>query len=134
MFGAPVTTKPAGVRSAPTAAGPAGMPGGGDMMAQLLPYLPKILSLAKQAPGFIVGYVFTTLFFLVVYGPQRFKLEIAPVAGFHVVCLIILAHLVPIVQAALASIKAAKGRAKEVDRLSADIKMKQQRLNQNDLD
>eukprot|EP00744_Colponema_vietnamica_P025855 GILI01038167.1.p1 GENE.GILI01038167.1~~GILI01038167.1.p1 ORF type:complete len:129 (+),score=21.24 GILI01038167.1:52-438(+) len=119
--------------SQPQAGGMGGMPGG-DMMAQLLPYLPKILGIAKQAPGFIFGYVFTILFFLIVYGPQRFKLEIAPVAGFHVVALVILAHVVPIVMASLATIRAAQGRAKEVDRLSSDIKMKQQRLNQNDLD
>lgn len=116
-------------------AGGAGAGGGGaDMMAQLLPYIPKIMAVAKSAPGFIVGYLVTFLFFLVVYGPQKFKLEVAPVAGFHVVILVILAHVVPIALGVRQQVGAAKSKAKAVDSLSTDIKMRQQRLNQNDLD
>ncbi|KAF8288453.1 hypothetical protein TcYC6_0034650 [Trypanosoma cruzi] len=66
---------------------------GGPLLMQLVRYLPLLMRLLAHLPGFTAGFILTCLFFAVV-GRDTLRNEYAPVAGFHVVALMLLRELV----------------------------------------
>lgn len=63
------------------------------MMGQLLPHLPRILSILSTIPAVIFGFVGGMLWFLFGVGSSAFSERIVPVLGFHVIALVVLKRL-----------------------------------------
>lgn len=94
-----------------------------NMMGQLLPYLPKIFGLLSTAPAFLAGYGIAFFVFLFVIGPTAFRQEIAPIAGFHVVSLVLFKVLWKYYGEGQAAAAAVKVRQESVKSFSKDIKL-----------
>ncbi|KEG06666.1 hypothetical protein DQ04_12831010 [Trypanosoma grayi] len=74
-------------------AGAAPLDPGGPLMLQFLRYLPLLLQVATHLPGFIAGFIVAWLIFVTVVGRSALCDEYAPVAGFHLVALLLLREL-----------------------------------------
>ena len=61
----------------------------GQMVAQIMPHLPKLLALATEAPAFITGYLLAFIYLVIWIGPTAFKRSFAPISGFHLVGLVL---------------------------------------------
>ena len=59
------------------------------LVSSLLPYVPRMLSLASEAPAFLFGYAIAFIYFVVWVGPAKFKTHFAPISGFHMVSIIL---------------------------------------------
>ncbi|ORC88090.1 uncharacterized protein TM35_000181470 [Trypanosoma theileri] len=65
---------------------------GVPLLTRFMPYLPMIIKVATGVPAFFVGFILACLFFLVV-GREALRYEYAPVAGFHLLALLLLRSL-----------------------------------------
>lgn len=93
------------------------------MNPQLLQHLPTILSTVSRIGIAIVGFVFSVFFFLVFVGPRSFRDTIAPVAGFHLIALLLWREIHELVVKGIKmGMKARKDRQMK-KQLSKDIRM-----------
>mmetsp|Transcript_778 Transcript_778/g.833 ORF Transcript_778/g.833 Transcript_778/m.833 type:complete len:118 (+) Transcript_778:48-401(+) len=100
-----------------------GNPQMSNMMGQLLPHLPKILSVLSAAPGVAFGCIMTIVFFVLCYGTTTFRETIAPIAGFHILALVIAKRLYRYAGEGYVAARVVQARHESVERLARDIKM-----------
>lgn len=100
-----------------------GNPQMSNMMGQILPHLPKILSVLSAVPGVAFGFLITLIFFVAFYGTMAFRESIVPIAGFHILALVIAKRLYQYGGEGYAAACAVRARQASVDRLARDIKM-----------
>lgn len=114
------TAAPASAQPAAAGGFPGGMP---NIPADFFKYLPKILAVANEAPGFIFGFVATLLYMLLFVGRSGFRLYIAPVCGFHVMVFFVLREVFPLLVEAKAKWTQAQRRKAQRQKFASDIGM-----------
>lgn len=95
----------------------------GDMMSQLLPYIPKLLSILSSAPAIAFGFFVTCVWYLFILGPTYFRESVAPIAGFHVVALVLFKRVYRHSQEGRSAARALQQRKESVKSFAKDIKL-----------
>ena len=107
---------------APAGGGMPGLPPGMDM-AKIMAYAPMLISVATKAPAFIVGYCLAFVVLVFWGGRAYIREEIAPVAGFHVVGLLLLRVVIPHARFGWAQATEIRERHARVSSLAKDLKL-----------
>lgn len=93
------------------------------MIGQLLPYVPKILSVLWCVPAFAAGFLAVVFYCLLWRGTAFIKEDLAPVAGFHVVSLMLLQVLWGRLWSGQSEASAVLQRQRSIDALTKEIKL-----------
>lgn len=93
------------------------------MMGQLLPHLPKILSVLSTLPAIIFGFLGGLLYYLFFIGSTTFSESFVPVAGFHVIALVALKRLLHWYGEGSKAAAAVRARKASVNSFAKDIKL-----------
>lgn len=120
------------------AAAPGGIPGlppqAQEMMGQLLPYVPQLLSYASKIPAYIAGYLFTVVLLFVFVGPTELKYAYYPTAAYDIVSIAIASVLIKHVSSAHSYYTKGYWEQKKQEQFTRDIRMKHQTAVKDQLD
>ena len=94
-----------------------------QMMGKLLPYIPTILSLLSSAPAILFGLLVTCIWYFCFVGLSTFREQVGPVAGFHVMSLILLKRLWKRWEEGQHAAAAVRARKESVRNFAKDIKL-----------
>jgi ABC-type phosphate transport system permease subunit len=93
------------------------------MMGQLLPHLPKILSVLAALPAIIFGFLGGLVWYVFFVGSTAFADSVVPVVGFHVIALVALKRLIHWCEEGSKAAAVVKARKASVNSFAKDIKL-----------
>ncbi|CUG94038.1 membrane-associated protein, putative [Bodo saltans] len=93
------------------------------MMGQLLPHLPKILSVLSSLPAILFGFLGGLVWYLFFIGSSTFADSVVPVVGFHVIALVALKRLLHWYEEGSKAAMVVRARKASVHSFAKDIKL-----------